>query len=58
VSLMLVAVSHHGRFGTGWALFAYVLTLVFPFLLTTVVAVRCLTLFQAPYHCGPVPRRA
>ncbi|MEO6084339.1 MAG: hypothetical protein ABIQ18_14665 [Umezawaea sp.] len=55
VSLMVLWVSSGPRFGSGWGLALYVLTLVFPLLLTTVIAVRCLTLFQAPFYHGPVP---
>lgn len=55
VSLMVVVASSGSRFGSGWGLLAYTLALVFPVLLTTVIAVRCLTLFQAPFYHGPVP---
>lgn len=57
-SLLVVVGSAYGRFGSGWGTVLYLVTLVFPFLLTTVVAVRCVTLFQAPFYFGPVPPRA
>ncbi|WNV83085.1 hypothetical protein [Umezawaea sp. Da 62-37] len=58
VSLLVLWGSDHGRFGGGWSTLLYLLVVVAPFLVTTVVAVRCFTLFQAPYYYGPVPPRA
>jgi hypothetical protein len=46
------------RDGGGWAAVVFALALVLPFLLTSVIGVRSVTLFQAPFYWGPAPPQA